>query len=423
MAGDVPFDWSIVKAAGEEWEKCRWGDVVKTDKRMNVEDWSPSPEDIAAFLRNEIYVGMHGPKPVMNFDDAFAQYPGIINDIKQITGFRSPTPFQCQAFPVCVSGMDMLAIAPPGSGKTMGYLLPLLIRLQDREEGIGPVAIILVANEDLAIQVTELIQKMGRTADCIFDNKMDVKVFNVCDFIVGTAQIIRQLFKRDDLDVSKITAVVVDDCIMDAVWKADFKVLLLNLRPDKQLIVINWNFDDDMPRLTHDFFPFMFNIGKTLELRVSKFISHEADVVNEEDKVASLNDFLNARLPNQKVLCFFGKKQTISAIASDRALLGEDISEFHEGLEREDRQLNLQRFRDGETKVMFATNLASKGIDVDGITHVFNFDCPKDMEEYIHREGRVTKPGTVTTLIMPNKVNFNFVRELTSVMFKSGLRK
>jgi ATP-dependent RNA helicase DeaD len=246
----------------------------------------------------------------------------------------------------------------------------------------------------------------------------------VCDFIVGTAQIIRQLFKRDDLDVSKITAVVVDDCIMDADWKVDFKVLLLNLRPDKQLIVISWKFDDDMPHLTHDFFPFIFNIGITLEfLRVSKFITHHtANVVNEEDKVARLNDFLNARLPNQKALCFFEKKKTIYTIASDRALLGDDISEFHDELEREERQLHLRRFHDGETKVMFATNLASMGLDVYGITHVFNFDCPKDMEEYIHREGRVTKPGgTVTTLIMPNKVNLNFAHELTQVLAKSGL--
>ncbi|TSK22713.1 putative ATP-dependent RNA helicase DDX43 [Bagarius yarrelli] len=414
----APIDWKAIRENREKYETLKWKDLPPLKKNFYIEADTVakrSAEEIRDWRKenNNVFVDdlkEYGkrpiPNPVYTFEEAFAGYPEIMENIVKV-GFQKPTPIQSQAWPVVLRGLDLIGIAQTGTGKTLAYLLPGFIHMDQqpvpRDKHSGPGMLVLTPTRELALQIEAECNKYsykGFKSICVYgggDRRAQIKtVTSGVDIVIATPGRLNDLQMNELINLRSVTYLVLDeaDRMLDMGFEPQIMKIILDIRPDRQTVMTSATWPTGVRRLAKSYLkdPMMVYVG-TLDLAAVDTVQQTVLVVQEEEKKAYVFEFIYNMEPEDKVLIFVGKKIVADDLSSDLCLRGIVVQSLHGDREQCDREEALQDFKDGRVRILVATDLASRGLDVHDITHVFNFDMPRNIEEYVHRVGRTGRAG------------------------------
>ncbi|XP_061645520.1 probable ATP-dependent RNA helicase DDX43 isoform X2 [Phyllopteryx taeniolatus] len=440
-------DWINIRENMHKYEEMKWKDLPPMKKNFyteaegvslltdeEVQDWRKENNNV--FVDDLVDGGKKRaiPNPCRSFLEAFERYPEIMDNIHRV-GFVKPTPIQSQAWPVLLSGEDLIAIAQTGTGKTLAYLLPGLIHMDGqpvpRSERKGPGMLVLTPTRELALQIEEECGKYrykGYKSICIYgggDRRGQVYlVKGGVDIVIATPGRLNDLQMNELISLRSITYLVLDeaDRMLDMGFEPQIMKILLDIRPDRQTVMTSATWPTGVRRLAKSYLknPMMVFVG-TLDLAAVGTVEQTVLVLHEDDKKSYLFGFIGNLLPEDKVLIFVGKKIKCDDLSSDMCLQGLAVQSLHGDREQCDREEALKDFKDGRVRILVATDLASRGLDVHDITHVVNYDFPRNIEEYVHRvgrTGRAGRSGAAVTLV--TRENWRMAPELIPILERSG---
>jgi ATP-dependent RNA helicase RhlE len=362
----------------------------------------------------------------MPFTD-FGLDAGILRAIEK-AGYRRPTPVQLAAIPKIMEGNDLIAIAQTGTGKTAAFVLPLLHRLlhpRHQNRGRGPQVLILAPTRELVVQITENILTYGRShtprvATIIggVDEQAQIRALQKgASIVVATPGRLIDLCDRQQVDFSGLEALVVDeaDRMLHMGFLPDLETILEHLPSRRQTLMFSATFPKEVESLARRFLrqPKMVQIGKR---------TNPADTVEQHayEVPAHLKDQLLLALLRQpgfeRVLVFVRMKDGANRLTTylKNAQIG--VTRLHSSRSQEQRLQALQDFKDGKIQVLVATDIVARGIDIDGVTHVVNYDFPVNPEDYIHRIGRTGRAeaqGLAISFVPRHDLNLLGILELS----------
>ncbi|XP_043251393.1 probable ATP-dependent RNA helicase DDX43 [Colletes gigas] len=370
------------------------------------------------------------PNPIVTFEQAFEAYPDILEEIRK-QGFTKPSPIQCQAWPVLLSGKDLIGIAQTGTGKTLAFLLPALIHIEGQEtprsERNGPNVLVMAPTRELALQIEKEVNKYsyhGIKAVCVYGGGSRKEQVNIVlkgvEIVIATPGRLNDLVEANILNVSSVTYLVLDeaDRMLDMGFEPQIRKTLLDVRPDRQTVMTSATWPQGVRRLAQSYMknPIQIFVG-SLDLATVHTVAQKIYLIDEEEKTDMMYQFFREMTPTDKVIVFFGKKSKVDDIASELALQGVNCQSIHGGREQSDREQALEDLKTGEVQILLATDVASRGIDIEDVTHVLNYDFPRDIEEYVHRVGRTGRAGrTGESIAFMTRKNWSLARELISLL-------
>ncbi|XP_035519612.1 probable ATP-dependent RNA helicase DDX43 [Morone saxatilis] len=443
----VSIDWNAIRENKDKYAELKWSDLPPMKKKFYIEAESVSmltAEEVIEWRKenNNIFVDdlkEEGekrpiPNPCRTFLEAFELYPEIMENIERV-GFVKPTPIQSQAWPVLLSGEDLIAIAQTGTGKTLAYLLPGFIHMDGqpvpRDEQGGPGMLVLTPTRELALQIETECKKYrykSYKSICIYgggDRRGQINlVKSGVDIVIATPGRLNDLQMNELISLRSITYLVLDeaDRMLDMGFEPQIMKILLDIRPDRQTVMTSATWPTGVRRLSKSYLknPLMVYVG-TLDLAAVNTVQQTVLIVQEEEKKSYVFDFIRNMLPQDKVLIFVGKKLVADDLSSDMCLQGLAVQSLHGDREQCDREEALKDFKESRVRILVATDLASRGLDVHDITHVFNYDFPRNIEEYVHRvgrTGRAGRSGAAVTLV--TRENWRMAPELIHILERAG---
>lgn len=342
-------------------------------------------------------------------------------------GYTRPTPVQTAAIPKVMQGHDLIAIAQTGTGKTAAFVLPMLHRISQANQSNQPrgtKALILAPTRELALQIMENIRAYGnglpiRVAAIFGGVEEDTQIKAVrkgVDIIVATPGRLIDLLERQKVDFSRLETLVLDE--------AD-RMLHMGFLPDIETIVA------DLPKRKQTLM-FSATLSKAIESLARRFLYHPKMVQigtrsNPADTVEQCVYEVPAHLKNEmllellklpkftRVLVFVRMKDGANRLTAFLQVSGLKAARLHSSRSQEQRLRALQDFKDGKFQVLVATDIVARGIDIDGVSQVINFDFPVNPEDYIHRIGRTGRAeaqGEAISLIPKGDLNLLGMTEL-----------
>ncbi|KAF7710396.1 hypothetical protein HF521_009268 [Silurus meridionalis] len=453
----IPIDWNAIRENKGKYETLKWKDLPPLEKNFYIEaDFvaKRSAEEIKNWRKenNNIFVddlkeedsesAVSGkefrkraiPNPVYTFEEAFAHFPEIMENIVRV-GFQKPTPIQSQAWPIVLSGLDLIGIAQTGTGKTLAYLLPGFIHMDQqsvpRDKRGGPGMLVLTPTRELALQIEAECNKYsykGFKSICVYgggDRRAQIKVVTSgVDIVIATPGRLNDLQMNELINLRSITYLVLDeaDRMLDMGFEPQIMKIILDIRPDRQTLMTSATWPTGVRRLAKSYLknPMMVYVG-TLDLSAVGTVQQTILFVQEEEKKAYVFDFIHNMEPEDKVLIFVGKKIVADDLSSDLCLQGLAVQSLHGDREQCDREEALKDFKDGRVRILVATDLASRGLDVHNISHVFNFDFPRNIEEYVHRVGRTGRAGrSGVSITLVTRGDWKLAGELIHILERAG---
>ncbi len=343
----------------------------------------------------------------MNFDN-FNLYPRIITGIKAL-GYTEPTPIQNQSIPIIMQGRDLIGLAQTGTGKTAAFVLPILQRLMDGRRAQTR-ALVISPTRELTEQTCETFKSLGRATGlrevAIYGGvSMDQQVRKMregAEIVVACpGRLLDHLWKGTVIP-SHIEVLVIDeaDRMFDMGFLPDVRSILKCLINPRQTLLFSATMPDDVRKLIkeilHD--PVTVQIGFCAPVNS---VSHAIYPVKQEMKSSLLLKLLQ-NVDSKSVLVFTRTKYRADRVARQLTQTGVKATSLQGNLPQSRRQAALDAFRAGTIKVLVATDLAARGIDILTITHVINYDMPDTVDAYTHRigrTGRVDKTGEAFTLV------------------------
>jgi len=374
------------------------------------------------------------PKPVLTFSHAFEDYPEILEEIQK-QKFETPSPVQCQAWPIIMSGHDLIAIAQTGTGKTLAFLLPAFVHLDlqstPRNKRKGPSVLVLAPTRELVLQIESEVKKYsykGIKAMSVYGGASSGKqkecLRNGVEIVIATPGRLNDFVGSDNIDLSDVTFLILDeaDRMLDLGFEPQIRVSLLKVRPDRQTIMTSATWPPGVKRLAKSYTtnPIQVMVG-SLDLTTVNTVKQDILIMEEEEKEFWLDNFLKHCSDDDKVIIFVNRKVTVDQLSSDLCMKGYTVESIHGGREQSDREMALESLRNGEVSILIATDVASRGIDINDITVVINYDFTKDIEEYVHRVGRTGRAGkTGLAISLMTRKDWSKAKDLVEVMEKSG---
>ena len=354
----------------------------------------------------------------MSFSD-LSLHPTLLANVAAL-GFETPTPVQAAAIPAALSGRDVLACAETGSGKTAAFLLPILHALLARPRGVTR-ALVLSPTRELAQQIAddlrELAGRCGLRGAAVYGGvgmgpQRDAFVRGV-DVIVATPGRLLDHFSNPYAKLPGLEFLVLDeaDRMLDMGFLPDVKRILRHLPPRKQTLFFSATMPREIQQLTREILrePAELQIGR--RARPAATIAQKAYPVAAELKAPLLAELI-ARNEIREALVFTRTKHRADRLATWLARRGIQTERIHGNRSQNQRQQALDGFKRGKYRVLVATDIAARGIDVEALSHVVNFDVPGLAEDYVHRVGRTGRAqatGEALTLVSPQE-NGDFTR-------------
>lgn len=354
----------------------------------------------------------------------------LLNALSDI-GFESPTPIQEKAFPVIMSGKDAVGIAQTGTGKTFAYLLPILRQLTFSEQR-QPRVLIVVPTRELVVQVVDEVAKLSAymQARCtgVYGggniNIQKQKVYDGVDILVATPGRLIDLTLSRTLQFNSIQKLVIDE--VDEMLNLGFRaqlVKILDILPEKrQNLMFSATLNEDVEMMIDKYFKKpeyieLISRGTPLE----KIIQQAYHVPNFYTKVNLLEYLLQTEKNFSKVLLFVKNKKIADDIYKElEGEFAEDIGVIHSNKSQPQRFSAVKKFDEGTHRLLIATDVIARGLDLKDVTHVINFDMPsKEASAYIHRigrTGRADKTGIAISFI--TKLNLPMQKEIETLMKK-----
>ena len=321
------------------------------------------------------------------------------------SGYTTPTAIQSQAIPVVTAGHDLMASAQTGTGKTAAFMLPALNLLATPHElkSRGPRILVLVPTRELATQVNEAARKYGkfiraRTVSIVggmpypLQNKL---LSQPLDILVATPGRLLDHMERGRIDLSRLQMLILDeaDRMLDMGFLPDVERICEQLSAERQTLLFSATLDGDIARVAKQ----ILKNPKTIQVAGQKEKHanieqrlHYVDDMTHKNKL--LEHLLIAPEVNQ-VIIFTSTKRHCDVLAEDLYAAGHKTAALHGDMTQGARNRTLTKLRQGDVKVLVATDVAARGIDINGISHVINYDLPKFAEDYVHRIGRTGRAG------------------------------
>lgn len=214
--------------------------------------------------------------------------------------------------------------------------------------------------------------------------------------IIATPGRLNDLVSANVIDITSITYLVLDeaDRMLDMGFEPQIRKLLLDIRPDRQTIMTSATWPPGVRRLAQSYMnnPVQVYVG-TLDLAATHTVTQHIEVIDEDDKYMRVMNFVKNMGPNDKAIIFCGRKTRADDLSSEFVLTGINCTSLHGDREQADREQALEDIKSGDVRILIATDVASRGLDIEDITHVVNYDFPRNIEEYVHRVGRTGRAG------------------------------
>jgi ATP-dependent RNA helicase DeaD len=351
--------------------------------------------------------------------EAFALSPELQSVLKEL-GYEEPTPIQRETIPHLLAGRDVLGQAATGTGKTAAFALPLVERLQgNQREPFSTRALVLVPTRELAMQVAEAIRTYGArrklAVAAVFGGQEifhQVKVLKTgVDVVVATPGRVLDHVRRKTLRLGGVRFVVLDEAdeMLDMGFAEDLDLILSELPENRQTALFSATLPSRIAAIANEHLdnPIRVTIApRSLDAGTLPKIRQVAYVVRREMKEAALIRLLDVESPTS-ALIFCRTRIEVESLSESLARRGMMVSALHGGMTQEQRDLVLRRFKGGELKVLIATDVAARGLHVEALSHVINFDLPVSPEPYVHRigrTGRAGKDGVALSLLDPREM-------------------
>lgn len=320
-------------------------------------------------------------------------------EVLDARGFQVPTPIQAQAIPVIASGVDLLGIAQTGTGKTLAFGLPILERIfSGKSKGR---ALILLPTRELALQVDEALQNIGgqfrlRTAVLIGGAPVRPQLSQLRrnpDVIVATPGRLNDYLSNHDVDLRTVDCVVLDeaDRMLDMGFAPQIRRILEQVPEDRQTLLFSATMPDEIVKLTKEFMREPQRVEIERAGTTAENIDQRLYVVEQDDKTVILERLLTEN--EGSVLVFARTRSRANKVARFVNNIGIRAAEIHSDRTLVQRRQALDGFKAGYYRVLVATDIAARGIDVTGIELVLQFDLPDSAEDYVHRIGRTARAG------------------------------
>lgn len=317
--------------------------------------------------------------------------------------FKSPFPIQCQAVPVIMSGRDMIGIAETGSGKTLAYVLPMLRHIKDQnplKDGDGPIGVIMVPTRELASQVYSTVKLFGKIMDlnvaAVYGGKSigsqisDLKKGS--EIVVCTpGRMIEVLASSTtrSINLDRTTFVVIDeaDRMFDFGFEPQITKILSIIRPTRQTVMFSATFPNNVAVLARRVLTKPIEIVVGTRGQICRNVDQVIEIVEEDFKILKLLELLGIWLDRGSVIIFVDKQEQGDELFTKLLKYRYTALLMHGAQTQEDRESSMNEFRSKNSKILIATSLVARGLDVDNIILVVNYYAPSYKEEYIHRIG------------------------------------
>uniref|UniRef100_A0A7N8WQC4 RNA helicase n=1 Tax=Mastacembelus armatus TaxID=205130 RepID=A0A7N8WQC4_9TELE len=423
---------------GERLRKKRWNldELPKFEKNFYAEHLEVqriSPYEMEEFRRKkEITIrGAGCPKAVTAFHQA--QFPQYVIDVLMQQNFKEPTAIQCQGFPVALSGKDLVGIAQTGSGKTLAYLLPAIVHINHQpylERGDGPICLVLAPTRELAQQVQQVAYDYGKSSriksTCVYGGApkgpqiRDLE--RGVEICIATPGRLIDFLEAGKTNLRRCTYLVLDeaDRMLDMGFEPQIRKIVEQIRPDRQTLMWSATWPKEVRQLAEDFLRdyIQINIG-ALELSANHNILQIVDVCMETEKDHKLIQLMEEIMAEKenKTIIFVETKKRCDDLTRRMRRDGWPAMCIHGDKSQPERDWVLTEFRSGKAPILIATDVASRGLDVEDVKFVINYDYPGSSEDYVHRIGRTarsTNKGTAYTFFTPG--NLRQARDLVRVL-------
>ncbi|KIH47084.1 DEAD/DEAH box helicase [Ancylostoma duodenale] len=387
------------------------------------------------------------PKPIKTWAQCGVEFK-ILQQLKK-HNYTKPTPIQAQAIPCIMAGRDIIGIAKTGSGKTLAFLLPMFRHILDQpelEELDGPIALIMSPTRELAMQTWKEANKFAKVSSfsvllyfqhfivfsiglTFFTYKilkvLDIRVVcvyggvgiseQIADLKRGAEVIVCTPGRMIDMlaansgkvtNLRRVTYLVLDeaDRMFDMGFEPQVMKIINNIRPDRQTVLFSATFPRQMEALARKI------LDKPIEIQVGgksvvcADVTQNAVICEEHQKLLKLLELLGIYYEQGNVIVFVDKQEKADDIVSQLMRNGYSCAPLHGGIDQFDRDSTITDFKTGNIKILVATSVAARGLDVKNLILVVNYDCPNHYEDYVHRVGRTGRAGNkgyAYTFILP----------------------
>ncbi|XP_046672913.1 probable ATP-dependent RNA helicase DDX46 isoform X1 [Homalodisca vitripennis] len=359
--------------------------------------------------------------------------------------YEKPTPIQAQAIPAIMSGRDLIGIAKTGSGKTLAFVLPMLRHIMDQpplEANDGPIALIMTPTRELCMQIGKETRKFTKSLNlhvvCVYGgtgiSEQIAELKRGAEIIVCTpGRMIDMLAANSGrvTNLKRVTYIVLDeaDRMFDMGFEPQVMRIIDNIRPDRQTVMFSATFPRQMEALARRI------LTKPIEIQVGgrsvvcKEVEQHCVVLEEDQKFLKLLELLGHYQDMGSVIVFVDKQENADALLKDLMKASYPCMSLHGGIDQYDRDSTIVDFKAGKVKLLIATSVAARGLDVKHLILVVNYDCPNHYEDYVHRCGRTGRAGNkgyAYTFVTPEQERYSgeIIRafELASVPVPEPLR-
>ncbi len=318
-------------------------------------------------------------------------------------GYVEPTPIQTETIPLLLDGVDLLGQAATGTGKTAAFALPILERIGAGAKPI-PRALVLTPTRELAIQVSEAIQqygkKLGIEVIAVFGGQPIHHQLRALDrgvhVVVATPGRALDHIRRRSLRLDRIETVVLDEAdeMLDMGFSEDLEAILESTPAERQTVMFSATLPPRINSIAkrHQNDPIRIRIGRSDATPGNSDVAQSVYLVSRNHKATALGRILDIESP-QAALVFCKTRSDVDDLTETMLARGYRAEALHGGMDQNQRDRVMGRLRDGTAELLIATDVAARGLDVDLLTHVVNYDVPTAPESYVHRIGRVGRAG------------------------------
>jgi len=320
-------------------------------------------------------------------------------------GYEEPTPIQRESIPPMLAGRDLLGQAATGTGKTAAFALPILERLGAGDRGRAPTALVLVPTRELAIQVSQAFHRYGRELGArvlpIYGGQPIVRQLEGLrrgvDVVIATPGRALDHISRGTLDLHQVETVVLDEAdeMLDMGFAEDIEAILDETNDQRQTVLFSATMPSRIDSIARRYLrdPVRIEMGRqTTAVEDAPKIRQSAYMVNRAHKPAALGRILDVESPTAAIV-FCRTREEVDGLTETLNGRGYRAEPLHGGMSQDQRDRVMGRLRAGTADLLIATDVAARGLDVEHLTHVVNYNVPSAAEAYVHRIGRVGRAG------------------------------
>jgi ATP-dependent RNA helicase DeaD len=338
--------------------------------------------------------------------------PEVLGALEAL-GYEEPTPIQVEAIPPLLEGRDVIGRAATGTGKTAAFSLPMVERLDPKRRAVQ--ALVIAPTRELAVQVAEAIHSYGKpkgvTVLPVYGGQPIERQLGALrrgvDVVVGTPGRLLDHIRRGSLDLGAVDYVVLDEAdeMLDMGFIEDIEAILTETPGQRQTALFSATFPPRIAELAERHMRDPLRVTVRQEVRETPLVRQLAYIVARPYKLDALARVLDVEAPTSAII-FCGRRTEVDELTEALGIRGYHPEALHGGLTQAQRDRVMSRFREGVADLLIATDVAARGLDIEHVSHVVNYDVPQSTEAYVHRigrTGRAGREGTAITIAQPRE--------------------